>query len=320
MPETTDLATIILADGTTGTLYWHDKDIYCRLADGTVEPTQTGCENPADAEATIRAAWDAPEWGLTWLPDDASLAQITAALSAHDIPVQEYPTRRVQALRLIEGACGEPLTGTLDEIATEALAECEEAAEAQGFEGDNWTPTPADCEYVQAQLLTAVTSRDYTIRLDGGNGGEETIQADSLKDAIRQAREWADEGDWSNACGIEEGDGPSTIWVDLSVSRHGEELHYERYQIDPPEPDCTSDKGHDWQSPIQVVGGIEENPGVQGHGGGVVIHEVCVHCGYARITDTWAQDMETGEQGLNSVSYSEDLHREAWEEWRDGQQ
>ena len=34
-------------------------------------------------------------------------------------------------------------------------------------------------------------------------------------------------------------------------------------------------------------------------------HEVCRHCGCKRTTDTWAQNRETGEQGLREVSYEE---------------
>lgn len=73
--------------------------------------------------------------------------------------------------------------------------------------------------------------------------------------------------------------------------------------VEPDEPECSEDE-HDWRSPHDVVGGVEENPGVHGHGGGVVIHEVCRHCGCHKITDTWAQRMDTGEQGLTSVTYT----------------
>ena len=58
------------------------------------------------------------------------------------------------------------------------------------------------------------------------------------------------------------------------------------------------------QSPHEVVGGLEENPGVWGNGGGVIIHEVCQTCGVHRHTNTWAQNPVNGKQGLESVSYS----------------
>lgn len=73
--------------------------------------------------------------------------------------------------------------------------------------------------------------------------------------------------------------------------------------IEPAEPACSHGEGHDWQSPVEIVGGIDENPGVRGSGGGVIIDECCMHCGCQRQTDTWAQDRTDGEQGLTSVTY-----------------
>ena len=75
--------------------------------------------------------------------------------------------------------------------------------------------------------------------------------------------------------------------------------------MEPTPPECldTADS-HEWASPIEIVGGIKENPGVHGKGGGVVIHEVCQRCGAHRHTDTWATDRETGEEGLRSLSYA----------------
>lgn len=74
-------------------------------------------------------------------------------------------------------------------------------------------------------------------------------------------------------------------------------------EIVPAEPACSIADEHDWQTPYEIVGGLEENPGVFGHGGGVITHAVCMHCGCGRATDTWATDPETGRQGLTSVSY-----------------
>lgn len=69
------------------------------------------------------------------------------------------------------------------------------------------------------------------------------------------------------------------------------------------EPDCIDGHDHDWQSPVEIVGGIHENPGVWGHGGGVLVAEVCIRCGCGQHTDTWAQDPASGQQGLRSVEY-----------------
>lgn len=134
----------------------------------------------------------------------------------------------------------------------------------------------------------------YTLR-DGDSGITQTIEADSLDDMREQAEEWAAEGDWDLSNG--------TVWVDVYVEDDdGDRIETVTAAIDPPEPRCPAGE-HDWQSPHDVVGGIEENPGVWGHGGGVVIHECCMHCGARKVTDTWAQRRDTGEQGLRSVSY-----------------
>jgi len=138
-----------------------------------------------------------------------------------------------------------------------------------------------------------------TYLCDDGNA-ELEIEAETAREA---AQEYVDGGDW--------GDIEETSWVNVRVtgpmpaSTHDDEPDSERIKIalEPDEPECEDGKDHDWQSPIEIVGGISENPGVWGHGGGVTITSVCMHCGTERVTDTWAQDMSDGVQGLESVSY-----------------
>lgn len=127
------------------------------------------------------------------------------------------------------------------------------------------------------------------------------IYAETAREA---AQEYVDDGDW--------GDNDATSWVTVYVTPiddDGEELEDEREDftifIKPDEPDCEGRKEHDWRSPYSVLGGLKENPGVMGNGGGVIIKEVCAHCGKYRITNTWAQNYETGEQGLESVEYED---------------
>lgn len=134
-----------------------------------------------------------------------------------------------------------------------------------------------------------------------------TIEADSLADARQQARDWVAEGEWG-----QHDEDASTTWVRVHItegedSEQDDDVETLTVAVDPDEPDCSdasSDGEHRWTSPIEIVGGCEESPGVQCHGGGVIIHEVCAHCGLHRHTDTWAQDRQTGEQGLESVRYS----------------
>lgn len=142
------------------------------------------------------------------------------------------------------------------------------------------------------------TTIAYTLR--DGNGDEKEITATSLSDAREQAADWARGGDWN----LDEGD--ETIWVKVYITdKDGDDIDSVRVAIDPIAPKC-SDGGrdsHNWQSPVEIVGGIKENPGVCGHGGGVTITDVCMACGAKRVRDTWAQDRSTGEQGLDSVRY-----------------
>lgn len=147
----------------------------------------------------------------------------------------------------------------------------------------------------RAALLETDEPCTYTFRDDGGS--ETEIEATSTQDAVRQAREWALGGDWDQS--------DTTFWVDVRVTGEAGDEERVTVAIDPPEPECSAEEGHDWQSPHEVVGGVTENPGVWGHGGGVIITECCMRCGCRRDTDTWAQRPDTGEQGLQSVRYEE---------------
>ena len=118
------------------------------------------------------------------------------------------------------------------------------------------------------------------------------------------AQSYVDGGDW--------GDGTATCWVKVWTWRMGINADGDIVQIgrdsqkitvEPDEPECVEGQEHDWQSPQELVGGCDENPGVYGSGGGVTIYEVCMICGCGKVTDTWAQDPNDGEQGLTSTEY-----------------
>lgn len=122
------------------------------------------------------------------------------------------------------------------------------------------------------------------------DGGEEAAQS------------YVDDGDWKR---------DETSWIDVRVWREAIDSNGDIVDVDvenhtitiqPSEPECDESE-HDWQSPEQIVGGCKENPGVHGHGGGVIITEVCMNCGCERCTDTWAQNPANGVQGLRKVSY-----------------
>lgn len=165
-------------------------------------------------------------------------------------------------------------------------------------DGIDWGYTGGPAEGAPVFLIDGWTA-------DDGNCAVECPLAESGREA---AEEYVADGSW--------GDNASTAWVTVhvwqvcvSVDEDGREIRG-RYAegshiiaIEPDEPPCAEGEDHDWQSPYEILGGDRHNPGVWAHGGGVVIHEVCMRCGCGRTTDTWAQDPEDGTQGLTSVSY-----------------
>jgi hypothetical protein len=132
--------------------------------------------------------------------------------------------------------------------------------------------------------------------------GNEAIDIEA-EDAREAAEEYIANGDWNER--------ETTLWISVRCRKltPGDEMDtYDAEEITvtlhPDEPPCSkSGRNHSWKSPIEVVGGIEENPGIRGNAGGVIIQEVCRHCGTYRETNTWATNPETGKQGLRSVSY-----------------
>lgn len=137
---------------------------------------------------------------------------------------------------------------------------------------------------------------------DDSCGDRVAIEAETAEDA---AQEYVDGGEW--------GEEDHTRWVTVSVEDEAGTVETHRIALEPTEPDCAEGESHDWQSPLSVVGGIAENPGVWGHGGGVILREVCAHCGIYRSTDTWATDSADGTQGLRSVRYEDaDERSSAW--------
>lgn len=172
---------------------------------------------------------------------------------------------------------------------------------------------------IAADLGLDVTTDDLSVILPGwrADDGEAEVEYPAAPSGREAAEEYVGDGSW--------GEPESTIWIRvrawqtcLTLTDDGEVIE-ERANgeehtiaVDPMEPECACEE-HDWCSPHSVLGGLRENPGVRGNGGGVIAREVCAHCGAYRVTDTWAQDPETGEQGLRSVSYEKpDGNSLAW--------
>ena len=126
----------------------------------------------------------------------------------------------------------------------------------------------------------------------------DTIEARSSAEALDAARDGVDRTNYDGVDG--------TLYIDIRVvCVQTGERDWDTVILSPEEPPCISAQEHDWRSPYSVLGGLKENPGVWGHGGGVIITAICAHCGRYRVTDTWAQRPDTGEQGLTEVEYRE---------------
>ncbi len=133
----------------------------------------------------------------------------------------------------------------------------------------------------------------YTVTDDSDT--EETIQAESLDDALRQARDWMRD-EWSDSA-------PCRVYG-VVTDPDGDD-HQTAVVIDPPEPPCTHNGGHKWAASVEIEGGLTENPGAWGHGGGARIGKHCARAGCAvtREMDTWASD-HTGEP-FEKLDYGE---------------
>ncbi|MGC4090895.1 MAG: hypothetical protein QM756_24085 [Polyangiaceae bacterium] len=135
----------------------------------------------------------------------------------------------------------------------------------------------------------------YRLR-DAESGVEVPTETANLVEACGIANRWQ--------IGVERGELASTMWVDtLIIDPDGVIEKRHTTAIDPKPPKCVEGSKHDWQSPFELVGGVEVNPGVWSSGGGVIIHEACIKCGALKATNTWAQRPDNGQCGLTSVSY-----------------
>lgn len=135
------------------------------------------------------------------------------------------------------------------------------------------------------------------------DGGEEEVQASSMAEACGLWTKWMEHRDWQDpdrtilASGVAE-----------EITDEGDVVASESmtYMCDPLEPRCGEYYGdHNWQAPHGIVGGFYEHPGVFCHEGSVIIHEVCVKCGCARISDYRELRADAGEQGFMSIRYVE---------------
>lgn len=128
-----------------------------------------------------------------------------------------------------------------------------------------------------------------------GNGDLE-VEADSAREAAEEFASAFDPDD-------------ITYWVKVYVTG-GDFDGSIKVAVEPIAPKCADGtREHDWTDDYEVVGGCKQNPGVYASSGaGVKMHEACRKCGCGKVTDTWAQDREDGEQGLTSVRYEPEMY------------
>ena len=148
----------------------------------------------------------------------------------------------------------------------------------------------------------------------------EGVRVRHVECAYCPARATAHDADGDPACSQHaETPGPDATLapLDAQIAECRTESESIAVTVDPDEPPCRARHRHDWQSPHAIVGGVPGNPGVRGHGGGVIILEVCVECGCARVTDTWATDCTNGQEGVVSVTYRPGEFRDEVDAMRD---
>ena len=165
-------------------------------------------------------------------------------------------------------------------------------------------PTDEEYDALEQAAATAkarfpASDEPHLYALHDDSGATTEVSANLMTEALRKAEEWVRTIDW-----IDSGQ-PSTVFLTVTVRDLAtSEEDQTTVTIEPDEPECIDGAEHDWQAPYGIVGGIEQNPGVWGHGGGVRIKTVCMRCGCGRLINAWAENPSNGEQGLTAVSYS----------------
>lgn len=148
-------------------------------------------------------------------------------------------------------------------------------------------------EDMKEWVVACDEEREWSVSEDGHEFA--TVTASTMKEARREARDEAGNGDYDTSNGTIF----ATYYLKCELTGETESVDVE---IEPDEPECEG-KEHDWQTPYEILGGLKDNPGVWGNGGGVIMKQVCMVCGCGKTTDTWAQNPDGGEQGLTSVKY-----------------
>lgn len=150
----------------------------------------------------------------------------------------------------------------------------------------------------------------------------EKFEKKPTQDEISEACEkWVNDGDWSEfPDGLE-----VTVWWELSDA-DGDEIDYD-YEIIDILPDHESliraaakGKGcgnnpedHEWESTVEIEGGLRQNPGVWSLGGTTVLNAShCCNCGLRRKITEYGAQRNPGQIDTTTYSY-EDVEEEVCE-------
>lgn len=180
--------------------------------------------------------------------------------------------------------------------ATEGLA----AEDRERIEDDETRPanlTVDDCaNAIVALCRERVAPRAKRYKMFEDSGASKVIEADSLEEAMDEARDWATDGDYDERVMVE-------VWV-RGLDDDGEETdEYDSDEVmagpapEPPDTECgDDDSDHNWTRPQELVGGCDSNPGVWATGGtSMEFHEVCAKCGLYRRTYSAGSQRNPGE-------------------------
>src|SRR5260370_30678279 len=147
----------------------------------------------------------------------------------------------------------------------------------------------------------SIEHKCHTFHLGEEDETYDTVEAASVEEALQMARESVDAA--SYGYNVDGESGQSTQFIRVAARCADEdcdEINSDEVTLEPEAPKCT-EGAHEWDDPLEIVGGIKENPGVRGHGGGIISTLVCAHCGAYRVHDTW--DQSCGPEPRETTTY-----------------
>lgn len=202
--------------------------------------------------------------------------------------------------------------------ASETVAEAEDLMYRFAEGNPGWQVVDSDGEPVAEDSPDRESTTLYLLDSDSpwvaddGNA-EVATTADTNLEA---AQEYVSDGDW--------GDGKCSVRVHvwkyaLDINGEQERVAEDSFDVDagsdPEAPgECgTDDDDHDWETPLELVGGCRENPGVFSIGGTTFrATSVCASCGTYRISTSRGEQRNPGE-AASEIEYREaDEHSRAW--------